>query len=62
MTFTEWISQRQDARTWSEDELAVAELTWNAAWHIVADKLKDLEKHIGWLEHHIHNLEKGDFK
>lgn len=67
MTFNEWISQRQDARTWSEDELAIAELTWretakivNAQWDLAntisKSRISDLEREISWLEHENWNL------
>lgn len=29
--FWKWVKSRQDARQWSEDELACAELAWRAA-------------------------------
>lgn len=70
MKFKEWISTRQDARTWNEEELAVAELTWNTAvkisdqqWELCNQankaRIATLEKDISWLEHHISNLENG---
>ena len=36
--FWEWVKSRQDARQWSEDELACAEIAWNEA-------IKELKKH-----------------
>lgn len=67
MTFSEWISMRQDARTWSEDELAVAELAWRAAMQISNQqwdlantisktRISDLEREVSWLEHENWNL------
>lgn len=67
MTFNEWISMRQDARSWTEDERAVAELVWNAAiaindtrWDICntanKSRIADLEREISWLEHENFNL------
>ena len=34
MTFDEWVKSRQDARQWSEDERACAEIAWNEATKI----------------------------
>jgi hypothetical protein len=67
MTFDEWISHRQDARTWSEDERAIAELTWREAnkiaegqWQLANDvnknRISDLEREVSWLEHENWNL------
>lgn len=67
MTFNEWISQRQDWRTWTEDELAVAELTWREAAKLInaqcelaqqisKNRISDLEREISWLEHENWNL------
>lgn len=67
MTFNEWISQRQDARTWTEDEKAIAELVWreaarviNAQWdlanQISKNRISDLEREISWLGHENWNL------
>lgn len=67
MTFKEWISMRQDARTWTEDELAVAELVWNSAVQITdgkwsvsnrasAARIANLERENSWLEHENWNL------
>lgn len=67
MTFNEWIAMRQDARTWSQDERAVAELVWNAAmqisnhrWDLAntisKNRISDLEREISWLEHENWNL------
>ena len=67
MTFEDWISQRQDARTWSEDEKAIAELTWreaakmvNGQWdlanQISKSRISDLEREISWLSHENWNL------
>jgi hypothetical protein len=39
-TFKEWLSTRQDARTWSEDEIAVAELAWKSATASVLQQLR----------------------
>lgn len=70
MKFKEWIAHRQDARGWSEDELAVSELTWANAMQILNNewelcntankaRIAALEKEISWLEHHVRNLESG---
>lgn len=67
MTFEEWISQRQDARSWSEDEKAIAELTWreatkvvNSQWELAnqisKSRISDLEREVSWLEHENWNL------
>lgn len=67
MTFEEWISHRQDARSWSEDERAVAELTWREAqrvysahWDLASQvakgRISDLEREVSWLEHENWNL------
>jgi hypothetical protein len=67
MTFDEWISHRQDARTWTEDERASAELTWREAtkitdgqWQLANDvnknRISDLEREVSWLEHENWNL------
>lgn len=67
MTFNEWISRRQDWRTWTEDELAVAELTWREAvritdkqWELAntvnKNRIADLERELSWLEHENWNL------
>jgi hypothetical protein len=67
MTFDEWISHRQDARTWTEDERAIAELTWREAtkitdgqWQLANDvnknRISDLEREVSWLEHENWNL------
>lgn len=67
MTFSEWLSMRQDARQWSEDELACAELAWNAAvaiaekrWDLCnatnKNRIAQLERDISWLEHENWNL------
>ena len=67
MTFDEWISHRQDARSWSEDEKAIAELTWreatkvcNAQWDLASQisksRISDLEREVSWLEHENWNL------
>lgn len=67
MTFNEWISQRQDWRTWTEDEMAVAELTWREAvritdkqWELAntvnKNRIADLERELSWLEHENWNL------
>lgn len=67
MTFNEWISHRQDARSWTEDELAVAELVFKEATQISDQRwagcmdaknrrIADLEREIQWLEHENFNL------
>lgn len=67
MTFKEWILMRQDARTWTEDELAVAELVWNAAAQLTEsrfdqlmemknNRIIQLERENSWLEHENWNL------
>lgn len=67
MTFEDWISHRQDARTWTEDERAIAELTWREAtkitdgqWQLANDvnknRISDLEREVSWLEHENWNL------
>lgn len=67
MTFDQWISLRQDARTWTEDEIAVAELVWKEAikmsdvrWKLCNDanksRIADLEREIDWLSHENYNL------
>lgn len=67
MTFNEWISRRQDWRTWTEDEMAVAELTWREAvritdkqWELAntvnKNRIADLERELSWLEHENWNL------
>ena len=75
MTFKEWILMRQDARTWTEDELAVAELVWNAAAQLTEsrfdqlmemknNRIIQLERENSWLEHENWNLKNmtGDSK
>jgi hypothetical protein len=44
MTFEEWLKTRQDARTWSEDEKAVAELVWREAQKHCECKTKTEDK------------------
>jgi predicted RNA-binding Zn-ribbon protein involved in translation (DUF1610 family) len=39
MTFEEWVKSRQDARQWSEDELACAEIAWKCATKISQEAL-----------------------
>jgi len=67
MTFSEWLAMRQDARQWSEDELACAELAWRAAvvindqrWEACntanKNRIAELEREISWLEHENFNL------
>ena len=51
MTFEEWLKTRQDARQWSEDELACAEIAWNEA---VKEYNRDLKKQV---EKTIYKLE-----
>ena len=41
ISFWDWVKSRQDARQWSEDELACAEIAWNEA---VKEYNKDLKK------------------
>ncbi len=73
MTFEEWVQTRQDARQWSEDELACAEIAWREAskvmhahWDLAntanKNRIANLEREISWLDHHIHNLENGGAK
>ena len=58
---------RQDARTWSEDELAVAELVLNSAKQLADAKwaeinesknsrIASLEREMAWLEHENWNI------
>jgi len=73
MTFTEWVAMRQDARQWSEDELACAQLAWESACQITANtnrlaleakqnRIEQLERDYQWLEHENWNLKNMEVK
>ena len=49
-SFDGWLQRRQDARTWTEDELAVARLVWREAWRVAHRELDDLRARIRILE------------
>jgi hypothetical protein len=58
-SFDDWVQRRQDARTWTEDELAVARLVWREAWcaahqdlNSLRSRVKLLERENAWLESH----------
>ena len=68
MTFEEWVKSRQDARQWTEDERACAEIAWNeshkatrqdelALIEMKNNRIADLEREMSWLQNHIFNLE-----
>lgn len=39
INFWQWVQSRQDARQWSEDEKACAELAWKAAIKLKTEEL-----------------------
>jgi len=63
-SFDSWVASRQDAKHWSEDELACAEVAWKECqkhWEGVCqmhlNRVAELERSVSWQDHHIWNLE-----
>lgn len=59
MTFDDWLATRQDARQWSEDEKACAELAWRCATKHYETRVTELKQDVIWLEHENWNLKHG---